>query len=481
LRRRGFKSEQFSRPHIPGAWRASKNPDVQQRQGEKKVHYTRRFALGAIASAVLAGCGGGGGSAAPATDGGGSPGLPSGGTGGGTPPARSFAAFGPSVVASGERVGENVATARLSDGRAVVLWVSGREVLARFLAADGSMGAEFVAVPLKTITGAMQQPYDVNLGALAVVATADGGFALAYQQEESQPFSQQAAPWVLRARRFAADGSVLWDTLASTFAMSSLLGPSITVAGDAFVLGWGARVGTFGTFSSHLRRIDASGDAGASGSLPPPAGVGVGSPVAVSGLPDGSFVAGWQTMSVGPVIPSGHFGHFAADLTLLSQTQLPVGTGQASTEVAVGVLADGNVAVAWGGRDGTSQPLAYVQVFAPSGAAVSTRQSTQLEFGLAQAKVVPLGADFGTAWQVNRTSSRAWSSDLFLWRFDASGGAAAAPERLEARTTWWTSDVDAFTVSAGSHYDIAGGTDGHFVATFARADLTQANLYAMGR
>jgi hypothetical protein len=440
------------------------------------VRYTRRFALGAIASAVLAGCGGGGGGggsdAAPAA-GGANVGASSGTGGSGNGPSgQGFTAFGPALVAGNANSSVAPAVARLAGGGNVVLWASGSEVHGRLTDAAGApAGDVFVVNP----------GYARPLDSVAVAPAADGGFVVAWSFETDLPNLGVFDVTAVRARRYDASASPVWDELATgTFHNMGRI--AIEPAGDGFLLGWTGRLLPTALDEAWLGRIAADGSQ--VGDQVPVGSPGSGSAEEVLGiapLADGTVVAAWRSGS-----SSGgytmYMRRFAADLNpLISAVALPGSPPTTAFPIDAEGLADGNVAIAWGTTGENSRPYVATAVFTPDGTLVSAVQTEVTELPASDLQVLSFGnAGYAVAWQVVRIDRREISVTHYLWRFTLAGQPAGLPEALGNRLTYWVSPTSGEFVDAGSGIDFDGGPDGHFVVAYHQAD-TVANTYLAGR
>jgi hypothetical protein len=444
------------------------------------VRYTRRFALGAIASAVLAGCGGGGGGAdaaggdpaQAASGGGGGPPSGSGGTGG-DPAGQAFSAFGPVVVASGANSSFAPAVARLAGGGNVVLWVSGTEIQGRLTDAAGApVGNVFVVNP----------GYTRTLGSVDVAPTTDGGFVVAWSLQTDLPNLQLFDVMAVQARRYDGSASPVWEARA-TGVFPSMGRVMIEPAGDGFLIGWTARMTASAQEEAWLGLLSASGSqVGDQVPVGVPGGSAADEVLGIAPLTDGTLVAVWRRHTFDPHRYTMYMRRFAADLNpLTSPIALPGFPATTAFPIDAEGLADGNVAIAWGTTGENSRPYVTTAVFTPDGAPISTVQSEVTELPPSDLQVLSFGNNgYGVGWQVVHGGRREISVSQFLWRFSLAGVPAGLPEGLGTRLTYWVSPTSGEYVDAGSGIDFAGGPDGHYVLAYHRA-TTQADTYLVGR
>lgn len=431
------------------------------------MQYTRRLALGAIASAVLAGCGGGGGGGDPAPSAGagasgGATGPASGsGSTAGNPSGQPSTTFGPTLVARNASAMSAPAVARLAGGGSVVLWVEGQEIHGRRADAGGAfIGDEFVVNP----------GYGRALGQMAVAPTADGGFVVAWVMETELPFTQFSSVQTIQARRYDAAATLAWEARA-TGTFHSVSGIRIEPAGDGFLLGWIARPFLTAPDEAWLGRIAANGSqVGDQVPVAVPGG-GADEAIGIAPLPNGNLVAVWRRRSLDTGVRTMFMRHFAGDLNPLAPAvALPGAMATTAFPVDAEGLPDGNVAIAWGSTGQNTRPFVSTAVFTPAGVPVSSVQSEVNELPVSDLGVVPLGAGYGVAWQVVRLGPAGNTASQFLWRLGPRGAPLAAPEGLGTRT-----------ISAdGSGADFAGGADGRVVLAYHQAGTT-AETWLAGR
>lgn len=436
------------------------------------MQYSRRSALGAITSAVLAGCGGGGGRGGDPAP---SPGVGAGagaGTGsasgsGGTagnpssPPALATP-FAPTLVTRDANTLYAPAIARLGGGGSVVLWVEGQEIHGRRADAGGAfIGDEFVVNP----------GYARVLGQMAVAPTADGGFVAAWVMETEQPFTQFASVQTIQARRYDASANPVWEARA-TGTFHSVSGIRIEPAGDGFLLGWIARPFLTAPDEAWLGRIAANGlQVGDQVPVAVPGG-GVDEAIGIAPLANGNLVAVWRRHSLDTGVRTMFMRHFAGDLDPLAPAvALPGAMATTAFPVDAEGLPDGNVAIAWGSTGQNTRPFVSTAVFTPAGVPVSSVQREVNELPVSDLQVLSFGsAGYGVAWQVVRLGPAGNTASQFLWRLGPQGAPLAAPEGLGTRT-----------ISAdGSGADFAGGADGRVVLAYHQAGTT-AETWLAGR
>ncbi|MFL6691495.1 MAG: hypothetical protein ACJ8GO_00900, partial [Ramlibacter sp.] len=120
------------------------------------------------------------------------------------------------------------AVARLADGGNVVVWVEGDSVRARLTDAAGSL----VGNPFTV--GAL-----VNHAAEhSVTAAPDGGFLVLWVVETERAQSQFSGTLGIRAKRFSATGTALWETLVSGARQQIIDRVVGRATPNGFVVGW---------------------------------------------------------------------------------------------------------------------------------------------------------------------------------------------------------------------------------------------------
>jgi hypothetical protein len=455
------------------------------------MQYSRRSALVAlVSSAVLAACGGGGGGGGDAAaltggdggggGGGGGPASGSGGGGGGPgTPAQSFGAFDPVVVASNASSGHAPTAARLAGGGNVVLWMQDNDIRGRLTDAAGQpVGDVFTAVP-----ASFEGSRLLGTGAFSVAPTGDGGFVLAWTRETTRPVSQLHAVVAVQAKRFSSTGAPVWESQVSEGLFSGASNPTIQPLGDGFVVGWTGETVLSAPLQAFLQRVAADGTRSGPQVVVTSDTSGDDDRIAVAPLQDGTTVAVWRHRTSGNVTHSFLMRRFDAALNpLTAPTPLPGFASGTGFPVDAKALDDGNVAIGWGASGENTRPFIRTAVFTPDGAQVSALQETVLEVPPSDVFVLPFGpSGYGVAWQVVLATPRYTASNVWLWRFDAAGAPAGAPQQIATRNTWWVSPTSGAAVTAGEGLDLDSGDDGHFIAAFHGATGEQANSYLMGR
>jgi hypothetical protein len=167
--------------------------------------------------------------------------------------------------------------ARLTGGGSVAAWVAGTSLLVQKLDADGhAVGAA------QTAGTVLMGDYDMSTR-LSVVATADGGWLLAWI----------AADHSVLFRRYDASGAPVADAApADATAYTKALGIQARALADGgFVVAWVAAEGTSPS-RAYLRRFSAAGTA-VTARVEVSNSAGAQTALQVAPMPDGNFLAAW--------------------------------------------------------------------------------------------------------------------------------------------------------------------------------------------
>ncbi|MBK6009191.1 hypothetical protein JJB11_24090 [Ramlibacter ginsenosidimutans] len=455
-------------------------------------------AIPLVLAMLLSACGGGG-SGSPTTDASSSnapPPAPAPGPAPAPAPAPAptdilqpgaFAPFGPTVLASNIAASANknlTSTARLTGGGSVVAWVAGTSLLVQPLDAEGdAVGAAQAAG-----TVLMGDP-DVSTR-LSVVATADGGWLLAWI----------AADHSVLFRRYAASGApVAAAASADATAYTKTLGIQARALADGgFVVAWVASEGASPP-RAHLRRFSAAGTAvtarvGLSNSA------GAQAALQVTPMPDGNFLAAWVQRN-----PDGMESVLArrldAALDAAGPEQLlqpaglqPSGGLHRYSLLGAASLSRGAALFAWAYYDGGPSLQVRWQLFDALGTpATSSSSPASASFRndsfLDSVQVIPAATGFRIVAESNLTNYRTTEAYTTILEI---GGAGELLDSTETTRTLSLVNVVSGTGCSGPTQPgvaVGGGEDGHYLLAYAvcvmggplPAPFPPANLEVLGR
>ncbi len=440
----------------------------------------------AVLAIALAACGGGGGGDAGggAGGGGGGGGGPGGPASAGGPPSATggpaaFNAFAPVIVATGADSFHAPRVVRLDDGRQVVAWRQGVDLLARFVAVSGTPGETFVI---------HRGGNRMAAGMAALAPAPGGGFVVAWSYEAAIAETQFSATWMVQARRYDAGGAPLWEQPLGSTQRHSVSSIDIEPTADGgFIAGWSGKPLLTAPSRGFLRRLSGDG-APVGGEVPvTPTGNPFQEELAVAPLPDNTMLAVWRQQEFGSRGP-GYFvatrRFSAANEPLGDVTTVEGFNGLPATQpfdLDAATLANGNVGLAWGGTDAVGAEQVHAAVLTPAGTLASPVTTAAADWPVEGVTLVPLGTGgFGAAWQTVRAGPREHTAWIRLQRFDNAGAAQGGAELVSTRLTYWVSPTTGTAVDAGRGFHLHGRADGHFAGTYHAAG-EQANTYVFAQ
>lgn len=310
-----------------------------------------------------------------------------------------------------------------------------------------------------------------------MTAAPDGGFLVLWTDEAERAVSQFSGKVGVEARRFAADGTPLWQTRIGA---AQVVGrPMARATSNGFVVAWtGQQLFTMPE-QAFLQLLAADG------SLAGP-GVEIGRQdsfpfqhqLRALPLPDGSILAVWTQ---GNGARQVYIRRYDAALVPLAAAVPLAGTETAGPVLFdAQVLATGDVGLVWSLTP--PQPLPHLvqsAVVSPEGTFRAPIQTVTLDRDVVGVQVVPLGASgHGVVWDLQDGNYRQVWATLWMQRFDNAGVVSGDAQALEKRYLNSASATTGLSESAGPGFEFAGGADGHFVAVFNRLP---DSTYLMGR
>jgi hypothetical protein len=396
-----------------------------------------------------------------------------------------FAPFGPTILASNIDHSSNKglsSAARLTGGGSVVAWAAGTSLLVQRLDADGhAVGAA------QTAGTVLMGDSDVSTR-LSVVATADGGWLLAWI----------AADHSVLFRRYDASGTPVADAAsADATAYTKVLGIQARALADGgFVVAW---VGAEGTSPSraYLRRFSAAGSAvtartSASNSA------GAQSALQITPMPDGSFLAAWVQST-----PDGMETLLArrldAALNAAGPEQLlqPAGPQPSAlfhrySLLGAASLSQGAALFAWAYYDGSSFQVRS-QLFDALGIAIPSSSPATANLladrFLDSLEVIPAGTGFRIVAEFNFATNRLNEAHTMILEIGRAGELLHSTESL--RIMFSINPTTGFGCTGPPEPGVAagGGEDGQYLLAYATcaeggpapAPFPPANLEVVGR
>jgi hypothetical protein len=378
--------------------------------------------------------------------------------------------FGPTSLASGIAARnlqkQAAASSRLTSGGAVVAWSNGSELVLQRIDATGNPVGSVQSVGTLAATD-----FQVNSN-FAVAATADGGWVVAWASSEQ----------MLQFRRYDSSGSPLGSATAvdpAAFAQVTTVQIE-SLAGGGFVIGWTAREGsTTAQTRGFLRLFTAEGaaigDRSALSSSP-----GEQSSLALTVLPDGTFLAAWVQGDASGTLPLAVVRRFDAALNPLgSETTwgLLASPPNAPSHVAAVSHANGTTLVAWGQNSDV-----HWQLVGTDGVAVGPIGSAAVQLSniVDTIEVVPAASGFtvvvGSTFASNRTST----GSVTVLELDAAGVLSGRSE-LGTRPLWSANPFTGVGCGpAATGVAVTGGADGRYLLAYESCS-TGATLELLGR
>lgn len=408
-------------------------------------------------------------SAGPATAGG-TPGAPAPQS---APAAAAFSSFGPVQVGQNpDFYGGSPAIARLGGGGNVALWVahgsttSNSRLVGQLTDGAGNLvGAQI-----------MVQDEVVPVQYLSVAPTPDGGFLVAWAGFDGFT-SGSSHPLVnVQARRYSATGVVLGSTRLAQESFYGVGGIVIQPTADGYAVGWSSAASPGARLSGYLQRLDRSGAlVGSRVELEPGTGASQFG-LSIVPLPDGSVGAVWLQGGASYTV---HTRHFDSSLQPLNAATELTGISQASGFVMSAAPVGPNIGLAWTATVASGAEEVRTAVIAPEASTVGAYDAVIAGSTVTAVQVLPFASDFGVVWQEWQLSSE--TAILYLQRHAASGTVTSTQTELNRRVTASNLDVMGAGIFANNGVAVAGGADGHVVATFGMADQAQPNQYVLGR
>jgi hypothetical protein len=285
-----------------------------------------------------------------------------------------------------------------------------------------------------------------------VVATADGGFVVAWASQREQAVLN--FDYGVYLQRFDASGNwVGSETHVNDFYFGNQDRPSIAaLSGGGVVVTWTSDTQSPAPPGVYAKIIGADGVAIGNDIRVDTSTANIHSASAVAGLADGGYVIAWD--GNGDIHAQRFDAHGVAQ-TAAALVNTTVADFQSAP--AISALADGGYVVTWqsSGQDGSDSGV-YLQRYAASGAAVGAEtQVNTTTAGSQDAPTVTAMSDGGfvVAWESSGQDGSGFG--VYAQRYDASGHAAGGETQINSSTF---SDQMAPAIAATS--------DGGFIVTW---------------
>jgi hypothetical protein len=358
------------------------------------------------------------------------------------------------------------AIAPLADGGFVATWQSyGQDgadfgIRARVYDATGAAtGADFAV----NRSGAGNQEVP------AVVALADGGFAIAWMSA-----GQDRSGSGIYAQRFAAGGIAVGAEFPvnATTAMDQQFPALAGLSGGGFVAAWES-FQDGGGYGVYARRIGADGSLGAEFRVNAVTADWQYRP-SVAALDDGGFAVAWMSNGQDGSGAGIYARRFGADGSPASdEFRVNTTTADTQSEPSIASLGGGGFVVAWTSRaqDGSAEGI-FAQRFAANGAVLGTEFRVNAVTAGAQFNPVATAhaeGGFAVSWTSDGQDGSSWG--VFARRF-AADGAPLDPQDIALNQT---------TPGEQRSAALAALTDGGFVATWQSAGQDGSDLGVVAR
>lgn len=363
------------------------------------------------------------------------------------------------------------AVAPLSNGGAVVVWSSGKSLLAQRVASDGSLvGAEMTVASL-----------DNNVLAFAVTSLAGGDWVVTWISQIRPVLTMLAVPYGLQTARFSATGALVQDR--QVIVEFTSFDPRVQIkptSDGGYIIGWASSPSITPPQHVELARFAADGSrtalvgAGNGGTVQ--------SHVQVVPLADGSFVAAWRQAgtAAGAASYTVWTQHFSSALVPLGAPRLLEGSSaNVPIPFAVASVGSGRVGVVWLSDPGSDQ--VSWQVLEASGAAATSVSSQRFTPVVDQLEAVGSDDGFIAFVQVRTVYNRGVNAQLTALSI-ASDGSLASTSTLAGRSLESISPTTgARSGPAAAGFSVWGTGGGHFAAAYESANGVMRNVFALAR